>query len=160
MFTDLELRQAVLALSLIAERGNPDEFAYLLHEARSNHPASGTASMTPGARLQAGAIADRLAELLGEPRNRCEAAAVDVLGAGQQRAVFHAILAYAAELTQQRQQAKGEPDILDQFNRYGLGAMLDYSCIRGDDTPGPARHNPEPSKRPSVRIVAEPEGVA
>ncbi len=152
MFTDSEIRQAVVALSIIGERGNQDEFDYLLHEVRSKHPASGTGGMTPGARLQAAALADKAARLLGEPVKRCEAAAVDVMGAGQQRAVFDAIVGYAAELAQQRQQGEREPDLLSSTTATGWGpCSITLACAASMIHQQPSRHGGRRRKPPRIK---------
>jgi hypothetical protein len=156
VLTDPELQQAAFALSIIEERGNDDEFEYIVRE--HVQAERGNGRWVPGSvRYEVGCkwFAENLARLLGESEARCLRAAKAVFGGDRQRAVFRAILSYAAELTHRR--PTPEPDLLDQFNRYGLGAMLDYGCVRGDDSAGTApepRHNGDPVKRPSVRFVA------
>ena len=139
MLTDLELQQAAFALSIIEERGNDDEFEYIVREHVQAERGNGR-WVPDSTRYIIGCqwFAEKLAGLIGEPKARCLRAAKAVFGGDRQRAVFHAILAYAAELTQQQRHVRGEPDLLDQFNRCGLGAMLDYGCVRGDDSAGPA----------------------
>jgi hypothetical protein len=154
MLSDSELRQAVRALTVIGEQGNSDEFAHVLHQANGKAPAANPwANMTVGASLRAKAIAGQAAALLGVPQTACEAAALEVFGASRQRAVFNAILSYAAELTRGNTDPEPERTLLDTFNEIGLDEMLALGCVR--DYPEPEiRHSPEYGKRPAVRIVA------
>jgi len=120
MLTDQELRQAVFALTIIEERGDPDEFDLILKEARDKTPAADDRwNMTLGVRFQVEAMADRLAGLLGESRKRCEIAAVNTIGTGRQRAVFDALVSYADELTGQttRRTSSAAPTIRIVANR-------------------------------------------
>jgi hypothetical protein len=152
--TECELRQAAVALNIIEEKGDPDEFEYILaHSRRAQRGALGNPESI-GFNLNSRLLADRLAGILGESRERCEKAVQLAFGGGDWRArgardKFRAILAYAAELTPKRREPQS--DLLDQFNRYGLGAMLDYSCVRGaDDTP-----TAEPTRRPATEAPAD-----
>ena len=99
MLTDAELRQAIEALVIVENRGDAEDFQYLLNQATASTPSAdpfGNASI--GVSIQAGLLARRLSGLLGVPIVRCEQAAADVLAPQRELAVYNAILAYAAEL--------------------------------------------------------------
>ncbi len=99
MLTDTELRQAIFALTIIEERGDPDVFALVLREASDKAPAANDYdNMTLGGRLHAQRLASQLASLVGEPYDRCHQAATDLLGTGRQQVTFKAIIDYASEL--------------------------------------------------------------
>ncbi len=129
-FTPDELRRAIIALGVIEERGDRDEWALILSEAHDSAPnGSPWGNATGNQRLGGAMLANRLADLLGEQRDRCEQAAADVFTPQRHRAVFDAIISYAEELT-------GQPSRRD-----------------------PATMS-TPTERPAVRIVADREGVA
>ena len=130
--TDLELQQAAFALSIIEERGNDDEFEYIVSEHVQAERGNGR-WVPDSTRYIIGCewFAEKLAGLLGEPKARCLRAAHAVFSGDRQRAVFHAILAYAAELTQQQRHVRGEPDLLDQFNRCGLARCWTMAACAG-----------------------------
>jgi len=103
MLTDQELRQAVFALIIIEERGFPDELAHLLREARDSTPSADPwGNATPSQKISGCWLGAKLAGLLGEPRESCEAAAAEVFAPQRQRAVYNAIVGYADELTGRR----------------------------------------------------------
>jgi len=100
MLTDQELRQAFLALSVIEDRGDPDELAYILRQARDAAPSADRwGNATLNQEIGACQLAAKAAALLGEPRERCEAAAAEIFAPQRQRAVFDALIRYAGELT-------------------------------------------------------------
>jgi hypothetical protein len=101
MLTDQELRQAVFAIGVIETLGDRREWECILRQARDSTPSGEPWGNDPyGARLRADVLARRLSELLGVPRARCERAAQAVWATSRQRAVYDALLAYAAELTE------------------------------------------------------------
>ncbi len=92
MLTDQELRQAVFALQIIEDRGDPDEFQEVLREAMADAPPRD--ELTLGDSLRAG----QLSRLLNVDRDRCEAAVSDAWGSNRQRRRFVVIVKYAIEL--------------------------------------------------------------
>lgn len=131
-FTATELCQAVAALAVIEERGDEDEFRYILKQRTEAEHGNGR-WVRDSIRYNLGcdALADELAGLLGEPKERCLRAAEAVFGGDKRRAVFEAIVDYASELT-------GEPT-----------------------QPGPT-YSPEPSNRgvptfPAIQFVLASE---
>ena len=101
MLTDQELRQALFALSVIEARGDRDEWAAILRDVNAAAPAGQWGGAAPNQHIGGSLLAGQLAGLLGESRERCEAAAADVFGNSRQRAIFAALVRYAAELTGQ-----------------------------------------------------------
>jgi hypothetical protein len=162
ILTDEELRQAAVALSIIQDKGDPDEFQYILAHHRE-HAERGPLGIpgSVGFELNSGPFADELASILGADRERCRRAVQDAFGgdqrARQSRDAFHALLSYAAELTRKR--AEPEPDddpvgtftnnLLETYNRYGLDGIIDYHCGRLGppyDEPEPGRESSRPAK--------------
>ncbi len=131
-FTSAELCQAAAALAIIEEKGDEDEFRYILKQ--RTEAAQGNGRWVPGSiryNLGCDAFADELARLLGESKERCLRAVEAVFGGDKRRAVFDAIVDYASELT-------GEPT-----------------------QPGPT-YSPEPSNRgvptfPAIQFVLASE---
>ena len=104
-FSPEELRRAAAALKVINERGDPDEWGDIQRKARAVAAAGGWwNSATAGQRLTGQRLAADLAALLGESRELCEQAAAEVSVWLPHRAMFDAILGYAAELTGQPMQ--------------------------------------------------------
>ena len=135
MLTDSELRQAAAALALVDSAAT-----------KRNYLTSSTGAAAVRQRLErftTGWLADCL--LTGFPdfwANRSNAAnepPKTSSGATGSAAIFNAILSYAAEL--------GGPQrtILDDFNEYGLDAMLDYHSGRLGP---PYDTAPEPTPKP------------
>ncbi len=92
MLTDQELRQAVSALDIIADRGDDEVLQLLLREANDATPAGDDwHGLTVGQQLGIGRVADELASLLGESRERCFTAALDIHGPGRKRLRFDAL---------------------------------------------------------------------
>ena len=99
MLTEQELRQAVFALGVIVERGDQDVLESLLQEVNRDTPAGDDLeNMTLRQRWHIEEVGRELALMLGEPRERCEAAALHVLGPCRQRLRFEAIVNYAISL--------------------------------------------------------------
>ena len=137
MLSDLELRQAAFALNIIAECGSPDEFAYAVRQAMEKAPAAyDRDNMTVGQSNATSQIAAKLVEMLGEPRDRCEAAAVYAIGTSRQRLKFEAIIRYAIELIGPCTELTGESPFLPSA---GAESKL----------------KTKPATRPKVRIVAD-----
>jgi hypothetical protein len=157
MFTDSELRQAAFALSVIGDKGHPDELEdRILQRQRAMRNTD-----TIGNQLSRGFLAAALRDHLGEPRARCERAVNDAFGGDWRRARFDAIVAYAAELNQY--EPEHEPDIQELYERYGLDAMLDYSCVHGalpDSDPEPERRRETTAKRDKVIMLPAESGGA
>lgn len=131
-FSDAEIRQAIEALAIVQERGDPDTWAHLRREATASTPSGEPwGNATPGDRIAAELLADHLAGLLSVPREECRHAAADVYGHARQRAIYDALIGYAAEL---------------------IGDAPSYA-------PG-ARPVAPAAPRPALRIVAEREDVA
>jgi hypothetical protein len=95
-----ELRRAITALAVIEEHGNRDEWAYILRQAQDSAPSvERWGNATGNQQIGGSLLAARLADLLGESRDRCELAAAEVFAPQRHRAVFDAIIFYAEELT-------------------------------------------------------------
>ena len=100
MLTDNELRQAVFALNVIDERGDEDEFAFIMSQARKNTPClNDSQHMSTNQNFSVSRMANKLVSFFGEPHVRCREAATWVNGVSRQRMTFEAIIKYAAELT-------------------------------------------------------------
>jgi hypothetical protein len=107
MFSHQELRAAVEALDTIERFGHEVDFSAALLGALADCPATDPLDNSPiGSRIAAGLLADRLAKLLGVPLGDCEAAAAEVFGRSRRRAVFEAIVGYAAEIRGERPKRK------------------------------------------------------
>ena len=99
-FTPDELRRAIVALDVIERHGDRDEWALLQRQAHDSAPNGNRwGNATPNQRIGGGLLADQLAGLLGESRDRCEQAAAEVLAPQRHRALYDLLLAYADELT-------------------------------------------------------------
>lgn len=99
-FSPDELRRAVEGLEIIERDGDGDEWAVRLREAMDSSPAADAWDNVPiGARIKGGILARRLAGLLDAPVEDCERAAAEVYGRDRRRAVYDAILSYAAALS-------------------------------------------------------------
>jgi hypothetical protein len=109
MLTDQELRQAVFALSIIEERGDPDEWAMILREKANTAPSGERWGNTlSGLAIGCDMLAGRLSSLLGESKHRCQEAAEDVWGNSRQRAILTALVSYAIELFGPARELTGE----------------------------------------------------
>jgi hypothetical protein len=99
-FTPDELRRAILALDVIEERGDRDEWAYILRQAHDSAPSADLwGNATGNQRIGGSLLADRLARLLGERRDDCEQAAAEVFAPQRCSAAYDALIRYADELT-------------------------------------------------------------
>lgn len=99
-FTFDELRRAVKAMDVIEQRGDRDDWAYILKQAQNTVPSAGLwGNASIGTRAAGEALARRVADLLGESRDRCEQAAAEVLAPQRGRVVYDALMGYAGELT-------------------------------------------------------------
>ena len=137
-FTGEELRRGVEALALIQDCGNSDELGFRINEARRAVPNGDPWCGVPcGTRAAALRAADHLANLTGAPREQCHQAAAAACGGGIARAVYAAIIEYAAELGGARSAPKPTPRTAP-------------------------RQTKPPAPRPSVRIVSDSDvrGVA
>lgn len=102
MLTDQELRQAVFALTIIEERGDPDELAYILRQVGEATPSADPwGNATVNQEISGRRLAAKLAGLLGERRDRCEQVAAEVFAPQRRRAIFDALTGYADRLTGQ-----------------------------------------------------------
>jgi hypothetical protein len=129
-FTLDELRRAVVALDIINQHGDRDEWALLQRQARDSAPNGNRwNNATPNQRINGGLLADQLADLLGEPRDYCEQAAAEVFAPQHHRAMYDVLVAYADELIGRSPRRE----------------------------PPPSRRLVQ---RPTVRIVGDQEGVA
>ena len=82
MLTDLELRQAIVALDVIDQQGHPDVLAAIVREAIESTPSADLlGNATPGQQIAGALLANRLAGLVGVSPERCEQAAAAVFGA-------------------------------------------------------------------------------
>ena len=97
-----ELRQAIQALIVVEENGDPAEWAMILRQASDSAPSAGRwGNATPGQKISGQLLADKLADLLGVDRDRCNQVAAEMFAPQKHRAVFDALLGYVAELTGQ-----------------------------------------------------------
>lgn len=150
MLTHTELCRAIAALGVIEDRGRADEFQFILNQATESSPsAEPWGNATSGEVIRGGLLARRLSNLLGVPVEQCEAAAVEVLAPGRQRAIFNAIVGYAKEL---KGEDRAEPSLLELYQRYGLDALLDFGppLRPGENSPPPADDAPAYRPRPAV----------
>jgi hypothetical protein len=139
MLTDQELRQAVSALGVIEERGDREVLQLLLREANDATPGGeGRNNWTMGQYLEIGRVGRELSHVLGEPSERCESAAADVLGPGRQRLRFMAMVNYAITLIGACRELTGESPF----------------------TPYMSEPTTKPSQRSTVRIIGDQEHAA
>jgi len=97
-YTHEELRRAITALGSIERDGDRDEWAYIMRQAQDTAPAADPwGNVSIGARISAQALARRLSSTIGAPVGDCEAAAADVYGRDRGRAIYDALVGYAAE---------------------------------------------------------------
>jgi hypothetical protein len=128
-FSPDELRRAVVALDVIEQRGDRDQWKIILRQARDSAPNSSRwGNATPNQQIRGAMLAADLSSLLGADREQCEEAAAEVVAPQQHRAIYNALLSYAAELTRQ------------SSSRNSSAAT-------------------KPTQRPTVRIIADSEAA-
>ena len=100
-FTPDELRRAIVALAIIEQRRRPARMGNSLATGRQLSRTNGSrwGNATPNQKVGGSLLAGRLANLLGEDRDGCEEVAAEVFAPQRHRAVYDAMIDYAAELT-------------------------------------------------------------
>jgi hypothetical protein len=109
-FTTDELRRAIVALDTIEGHGDRHEWALILRQAHESALSGDRwGNATGNQRISGGLLADRLASLLDEPRDRCEQVAAEVFAPQRHRAIYDALIGYADELTDHPSRRESPP---------------------------------------------------
>jgi len=145
-----ELQMAAIDLSYILRETDGYDLEQIIADCdRGFQPSKVGENLTFGQRD----IAELLHRTFNVEIGRCQQAVSDALaGTNWERRLLLAIHEFAQRIREDRRQPRRT--LLDDFNQFGLDAMLEYGSGRTDYPDDPKRSQ-ERQTGPSVRIVAE-----